>query len=96
MEGLSLKHNGILREAGELIITVIRKVDYAKLITLEYLHGLHINKWIEDYRRGKIRLVEGNAKCLRLRTPYPPLTHCIRVYSILIQTRKRGEEGVES
>jgi hypothetical protein len=43
VKGLSLKHNGILREGGELIITVIRKVDYAKLITVEYLHGLHIN-----------------------------------------------------
>ncbi len=44
MEGLSLKHNGILREEGELIITVIRKVDYAKLITVEYLHGLYVLK----------------------------------------------------
>jgi hypothetical protein len=63
VEGLSLKHNGIPREGGELIITVIRKVDYAKLITVEYLHALHIlkNKWIEEYCRRKIRL-EGNAK----------------------------------
>ncbi len=55
--------------------------------------------------RRKIRLIEYNAKCrypkklackgtlrqvficLRPRTPY---THCIRVYSILIHTEKRG------
>jgi hypothetical protein len=26
-------------------------------------------------------------------TPYPPLTHCVRVYSILIYTGKGGERG---
>jgi hypothetical protein len=34
--------------------------------------------------------------CLRPRTPYPPsLRHCIRVYSILIHTWKRGRGGGE-
>jgi hypothetical protein len=65
------------------------------------------------YSRGKIRLIEGNAKCrhlkklafkgtlrqvfvcLRPRTqyPYPPLTHCIPVYIILIHTQRGGGGG---
>ncbi len=48
--------------------------------------------------RRKIRLIEGNAKCRHLKKftckgtliPPPPLTHCIRVYSILIHTGKGG------
>ncbi len=31
--------------------------------------------------------------CLRPKTPYPLLTHCIRVYSMLIHTGKGGGGG---
>ncbi len=61
---------------------------------------------VKGETRRKIRLIEGIAKCCHLdKLTYkgtlwqvficlpepPPLTHCIRVYSILIHTGKVGE-----
>jgi hypothetical protein len=55
----------------------------------------------ETGRHRKIKLIEGNAKCGHLKKltckgtlrqaqnpKPPPLTHCIRVYNILIHTEK--------
>ncbi len=60
-----------------------------------------------DYRRRKIRLIEGNAKCRHLKKLTckgtlrhvficlrPPFAHCIPVYSVYLFTHGRGGESL--